>query len=44
MWIGPRGLGVSHFMTALPGNADPIGTLRRIKVAYDAYKRTPTPA
>jgi len=41
---GLEKLGVSHFMTALPGNADPLGTLRRMKVAYDAYKRTPAPA
>lgn len=33
---GLEDLGVSHFMTGLPGNADPLGTLHRVKGAYDA--------
>lgn len=35
---GLEDLGVSRFMCALPGNADPLGTLRRMKDAFDASK------
>jgi len=33
---GLERLGVSRFMCALPGNADPLGTMRRMRVAFDA--------
>lgn len=41
---GLEDLGVSHLMCALPGNADPLGTMRRMKDAFDLSTQPATKA